>query len=75
MYLKNICSTFFSNVDISLIMHDTHLKLYVCIENNVVEVTISQILYIRPGSFSIRYRKKIYKKEYLKSCPFLAYKI
>ena len=55
MYLKNCFFNFyFLNVGISLIMHDRHLKLYICIENIAVEGTVSQICYIGPSSFSIK---------------------
>ena len=37
--------------DISLIMHDPHLKLNTCIENITVKDTVSQTFYIRPDSF------------------------
>ena len=60
---------YFLNVDISFIMHDTHLRFHICIENIAVEGTVSQILYIGPGSFSIKSRRK-YSTKYIKSCPF-----
>ena len=40
---KYILNIYFLNVNISVIMHDTHLKLYICIENIAVEGTVSQI--------------------------------
>ena len=40
---KYILDFYFLNVNISVIMHDTHLKLYICIENIAVEGTVSQI--------------------------------
>ena len=55
---KYILNFYFLNVDISLIMHDTHLRLHICIENIAVEGTVSQILFKGPGSFFIKYRKK-----------------
>ena len=36
---------YFFNVNISLSMHDIHLKLYICIKNIAVEGTMSQIFY------------------------------
>ena len=42
---------YFLNVDISLIIHDSSLILFICIDNIVVEGTVSQILDIGPGSF------------------------
>ena len=48
-------------MDISLIMYDSHLKLYIYIENIALEGTVSQIFYIGSGSFSINSRK-IYSK-------------
>ena len=62
---------YFFNVDISLIMYDTHLKLYICIKN--LERTVSQIFYIGPGSFSINSRKK-YSKKIIESYPFFGMK-
>ena len=49
---------YFLNVDISFIMHDTHLILYICIQKIAVEGTLSQILYIGLGSFSLKSRRK-----------------
>ena len=68
--VRNISVTLFLTfyllkVDISLIVHNLHLKLYKCIKNFAVEGTVSQICYIGPGSFSRKYRKtyiQIYKK-------------
>ena len=55
-YFNKLTRTFiFFKVDISLIMHDPYLKLYICIGNIVVEGTVSQILYIGPGSFLLTY--------------------
>ena len=55
-------------MDISLNMHDPNLKLYMCIKNIVVEVTMSQNFDMSPNWFSIKSRKK-YK--YIKIYPFL----
>ena len=76
--VHNVSEIFFFNfyilnVDISLIMHDTHLKLYICIRNIAVEGTVSQIFYEGPGSFSIKSRWK-YSKKYIKSYPFITIK-
>ena len=60
---------YFLNLNISFILHDTHLKLYISIDIIAVEGTVSQILYIGPGSFSIKSRRK-YSTKYIKSCPF-----
>ena len=38
-------------------MYDPYLRLDMCIENIAVEGTVSQIVYICPGSFSIKFRK------------------
>ena len=62
---EKIFNCYFLNVDISLIMHDPHLNIYICIENISVEGTLSQISDIGPRSFSIRLKKtcrNIYKK-------------
>ena len=61
MLEKHFLYFYFLNVDISLIMYDPHLKLYICIENIALEGTVSQICYIGPGSFSINSRKNIQK--------------
>ena len=75
MYLKKCFFYFyFLNVDISLIMHDPHLKFYICITNIVVEGTVSQIIDIGPGSFFIKFRNK-YSKKYAKRYRFFWYKI
>ena len=58
---KYFLNFYFLNVDISLIMHDSHLKLYICIENIAVEGTVSQIFDNGPSSFSIKFRKDIQK--------------
>ena len=54
-------------------MHDPHLKFYICIKNIAVDGTVSQIFYIGPGSFSIKFRNK-YLKKYVKNYPFFAIK-
>ena len=54
---KDCYNFYFLKVDIYLIMHDPYLKLYKCIQNIAVTGTVSQILDIRPCSFSIKYRK------------------
>ena len=54
---KDFFNFYFLKVDISLIMHDPYLKLYICIENIAFEGIVSQILYIGPGSFSMKFRK------------------
>ena len=43
-------------------MHDPDLKLSICVENIVAEGKLSQNLYIWPGSFSVKFRKKYSKK-------------
>ena len=63
---KYFLNFYFLNVDISLIMHDPNLKLYICIENITVEGTVSQIFDTGPSSFSIKFRTK-YSKIYIKS--------
>ena len=54
--VENVCEKLifnfcFLNVDISLIMLDTHLILYKGIKNIAVEGTVSQIFYEGPSSF------------------------
>ena len=68
--VRNISGTLFFNfylfnVDISLIVHNPHLKLYKCIKKHAVKGSVSQICYIDPGSFSRKYRKK-YSTIYIK---------
>ena len=41
-------------MDISLIMHDQHLKLDICVDNIAVEGTESKIFDKGPSSFSIK---------------------
>ena len=50
---------YFLNVDISLNIQDPTFKFYICIKNITVEGAVSQILYIGPGSFSIKIIKII----------------
>ena len=45
---------YFLNVDISLIMHDPSLILFICIDYITVEGNVSQIFDIGPGSFFIK---------------------
>ena len=45
---------YFLNVDISLIMHDSSLIFFICIDYIAVEGTVSQIFDIGPGSFFIK---------------------
>ena len=61
---KYFLNFYFLNVNISLTMHDPHLKLYICIDNIAVERTVSQIFDKGPSSFSIKFRKK-YSKIYI----------
>ena len=61
MYSNNIFQPFFFNVDISLIMHDPSLKLYLCIKNIVFEGTVSEISDRGPGLFHKKYFKNILK--------------
>ena len=57
----------------SLIIHDPELKLFVCIENIVIEGTVSQNFDIGPSSFSVKFRKNIQRK-ITKSYPFFGIK-
>ena len=61
-------------MDHSLILHNPELKLFICIANIVAEGTLSQNLYIGPGSFSIKFRKNIQRK-ITKSYPFFCLRI
>ena len=55
-YIRKLFSHFyFLNVDIFLIMQDPTFKFYIHIKNITVEGTVSQIFYIGPGLFSIKY--------------------
>ena len=49
---KDFCNLYFLKVDISFIMYNPYLKRYICIQNIAVKETVSQNLYIVPGSFS-----------------------
>ena len=60
-------------MDNSLIIHDLELKLFICIENIVIEGTVSQNFDIGPGSFSVKFRKNIQRK-IKKSYPFFGIK-
>ena len=60
-------------MDNSLIMHDPELKLSICIENIVIEGTVSQNFDIGPTSFSVKFRKNIQRKM-TKSYPFFVIK-
>ena len=56
-----IFKLFWGEVNISLTMHDLNIKLYRSIVNIAVKGTMSQLFYLGPGSFLIKY---------LKVCPF-----
>ena len=74
MYLKIVFFYFyFLKVDNSLIIHDPELKLFICIENIVIEGSISQNFDIGPSSFSVKFRKNIQRK-ITKSYPFFCIK-
>ena len=60
-------------MDNSLIIHDPELKLFICIENIVIEGTVSQNFDIGPSSFSVKFRKNIQRK-ITKSYPFFGIK-
>ena len=64
---------YFLNVDNSLIIHDLELKLFIGIENIVIEGTLSQNLDIGPSSFSVKFRKNIQRK-ITKNYPFFGIK-
>ena len=51
---NDFLNIYFLNVDISLIIHDPSLILFICIDNIVVEGTVSQIFDIDPGSFFMK---------------------
>ena len=60
VYLQNYkCkfSIYFFNNDISFNITCTMLKLYLLILEYVLEGTVSQILYLGPSFYSIKYRK------------------
>ena len=69
LFEKYFLHFYFLNVDIFFIMHDSNLKLRMCIKNIVVEGTVSQIFDKDPGSFFIKSRKK-YSIKKRKSYPF-----
>ena len=54
---KYFCNLYFLKVDISFIMHNPYLKIYICIQNIAVEGTVSQNFDIDPGSFSTKFIK------------------
>ena len=54
-------------------MHAPELKLPVCVKNIIAEGTVSQNVYIGPGSFSVEFRKNIQRK-ITKSYPFFVIK-
>ena len=60
-------------MDYSLTLHNPEMKFSICIENIVAEGTVSQIFYISPGSFSVKFRKNIQRK-ITKSYPFFVIK-
>ena len=60
-------------MDNSLIIHNPELKLFICIENIVIEGTVSQNFDIGPSSFSVKFRKNIQRK-ITKSYPFFGIK-
>ena len=54
---KDLLHFYFFESEYLFVMYDRYLSFDICIENIVVEGTVSQIVYICPGSFSIRFRK------------------
>ena len=54
-------------------MHDPEMELSICVKNIVVEGTMSLNFYIRPGSFSVKFRKNI-QRNITKSYPFFVIK-
>ena len=58
-------------MDNSLIIHDPELKLSICIENIVIEGTVSQNFDIGRSSFSVKFRKNI-QRIFLKFTRFFA---
>ena len=74
MYLKIVFFYFyFLKVDNSLIIHDPELKLFICIENIVIEGSMSQNFDIGPSSFSVKFRKN-FQRKITKSYPFFCIK-
>ena len=59
-------------MDNSLIIHDQELKLFICIENIVIEGTVSQNFDIGPSSFPVKFRKN-FQRKITKSYPFFGY--
>ena len=49
-------------MDNPLIIHDPELKPFICIENIVIEGTVSQNFDIGPSSVSVKFRKNIKRK-------------
>ena len=65
----------FLNVNNSLIIHDPELKLFTCIENLVIEGTVSQNFDIGPISFSVyKNLQKLTKRKITKSHSFFGIK-
>ena len=64
---------YFLNVHNFLTMHDPELKLSICVKNIVAKGTVSQNFYIRPCSFSVKFRKNI-QRNITKSYPFFVIK-
>ena len=54
IFENDFLNIYFLNVDISLIIHDPSLNCFICINNIVVEGTMSQIFDIDHGSFFIK---------------------
>ena len=46
---------YFLNVDISLTIYDLDLKLHICVQNIVMEVTVSQIVFKIDSSFFMKF--------------------
>ena len=70
---NDLFNFYFLNVDNSLIIHAPELKLFICIENIVIEGMVSQNFDIGPSSFSVKFRKNIQRK-ITKSYPFFGIK-
>ena len=60
-------------MDNSLIIHNPEFKLFTCIENIVIEGTVSQNVDIGPNPFSVKFRNNIQRK-ITKSYPFFCIK-
>ena len=54
-------------MDVSLTKHSLNQKLTRCVVNIAVEGTVSWILYIGPGAFSVNSSKKYSLKKMIKS--------